>query len=177
MSPEPAITTITAMAPRDIEAVRAIDQLAYPNPWSVATWRKELANSDRLHLVALDGDAVIGHAGLLFVLDEVHVTTVATDPTREGQGIATALLVHLLSAARDHGSTAATLEVRSADQRPQRLYARFGFRPAGVRRSYYQEPADDGIVMWLHDLDSPDVADRLSKLGIPSAVAEVRGTT
>ena len=156
------------MKPRDIDAVRAIDEVAYPNPWSVATWRKELAAADRLHLVALDHDEVVGHAGLLFVLDEVHVTTVATAATREGEGIATALLVRLLDAARQHGAGSATLEVRASDTRPQRLYGRFGFRPAGVRRGYYKDPADDGLVMWLHDLTSDEVAARLAELVPPA---------
>jgi ribosomal-protein-alanine N-acetyltransferase len=154
------------MAARDIDAVRAIDEVAYPNPWSVATWRKELAAADRLHLVAVDGHEVVGHAGLLFVLDEAHVTTVATAAAREGQGIATALLIRLLHAARAHGSDSATLEVRAADRRPQRLYARFGFRPAGVRRNYYREPTDDGIVMWLHDLGGAETTDRLDALAV-----------
>lgn len=166
---------LEAMAPRDIDAVRRIDEDAYSHPWSVATWRKELANADRLHLVALDGDDVVGHAGLLFVLDEVHVTTVATRADREGEGIATALLAQLLTSARAHGSTAATLEVRAADTRPQRLYARFGFRPAGVRREYYHAPDDDGIVMWLHDLDGDEVAARLARLadGPPLTTGEL----
>jgi ribosomal-protein-alanine N-acetyltransferase len=153
-----------AMAPRDIDAVRGIDEVAYPNPWSVATWRKELAAPDRLHLVAIDGDDVIGHAGLLFVLDEAHVTTVATAVARQGEGIATALLLRLLGAAREHGSDSATLEVRAADRRPQRLYGRFGFRPAGLRRNYYRDPTDDGIVMWLHDLGGDETTARLRAL-------------
>ncbi|MEZ5245912.1 MAG: ribosomal protein S18-alanine N-acetyltransferase [Acidimicrobiales bacterium] len=155
------------MAARDIDSVRSIDAVAYPNPWSVATWRKELAADDRVHLVAVDGDEVVGHAGLLFVLDEAHVTTVATAAAHEGRGIATALLVRLLRAARQHGSVSATLEVRAADRRPQRLYGRFGFRPAGVRRNYYRDPTDDGIVMWLHDLDSDETTARLEALDSP----------
>ncbi|MEQ8842430.1 MAG: ribosomal protein S18-alanine N-acetyltransferase [Acidimicrobiales bacterium] len=162
----------TRMAPRDIDAVIAIDTVAYPNPWSAATWRKELAAAERLHMVALDGARVVGHAGLLYVLDEVHITTVATAEDRASEGIATALLVRLLTAARDHGATAATLEVRSGSARPQRLYGRFGFRPAGVRRKYYQDPIDDGIVMWLHDLDSEDVARRLADLSSGDLAAE-----
>jgi ribosomal-protein-alanine N-acetyltransferase len=159
------------MGRRDIDAVRAIDKAAYPNPWSAETWRNELANADRLHLVAVDGDHVVGHAGLLFVLDEVHVTTVATDAAREGEGIATTLLVRLLRDAREHGAESATLEVRAGDARPQRLYARFGFRPAGVRRNYYQEPVDDGLVMWLHDLGGAEVAARLAELADAQGVA------
>lgn len=160
------------MAPRHIDAVRAIDEQVYANPWSVATWRNELGGADRLHLVAIDDEAVVAHAGLLFVLDDAHVTTVAVTPEREGEGIATAMLVHLLEEARRHGSTAATLEVRAADRRPQRLYARFGFRPAGVRKAYYTKPADDGIVMWLTDLQGDEVAERLVALA-PNPTQEV----
>lgn len=166
---------VAPMAGRDIDAVRSIDEAAYPNPWSVATWRRELAADDRLHLVAVDGHEVVGHAGLLFVLDEVHVTTVATAPAEEGRGIATLLLVHLLRAAREHGAAAATLEVRASARRPQRLYARFGFRPAGVRRGYYQQPSDDGIVMWLHDLDGEEAGARLEALAAATAPEPVKG--
>ncbi|MEZ5167677.1 MAG: ribosomal protein S18-alanine N-acetyltransferase [Acidimicrobiales bacterium] len=140
-----------------VAAVRAIDTRVYANPWSESVWRNELRSPDRFHLVATEDDRVIGHAGLLFVLDEAHVTTVATAPEHEGEGVATALLQALLEEARRHGSAAATLEVRSAAERPQRLYRRFGFRPAGVRRAYYSDPVDDAIVMWLHDLDQPVV--------------------
>lgn len=152
------------MAPRHIDAVRAIDTEVYANPWSVSTWRNELAGADRCHLVAIADGELVGHAGLLFVLDDAHVTTVAVRPEREGEGIATALMVDLLREARRHGSQAATLEVRAADQRPQRLYARFGFRPAGVRKAYYTDPPDDGIVMWLTDLQTDEVGDRIAEL-------------
>lgn len=155
---------IEPMAGRHIDAVRAIDVVAYPNPWSGSTWRNELAGMDRLHLVAIDDDVLVGHAGLLFVLDETHVTTVAVAAEREGEGIGSALLLALLREARLHGASAATLEVRAARPRPQRLYARFGFRPAGVRRGYYADPADDAIIMWLHDLNDDEAQMRLDEI-------------
>lgn len=153
---------LSPMAPRHIEAVRSIDELVYSNAWSVRTWRNELSSPDRLHLVAFDGERIVGHAGLLFVLEEVHVTTVAVDPEREGEGIGSALLAEVLGDARRHGSRAATLEVRASHERPQRLYARFGFRPAGVRRRYYGDPLDDAVVMWMHDLDSDEAGQRIA---------------
>lgn len=156
--------SIEPMAGRHVAEVRAIDEQAYGNPWSVATWRRELAADDRLHFVADDGTVLVGHAGLLFVLDEVHVTTVAVCEERRGQGIATRLLLTLLDEARAHGSAAATLEVRASDRRAHRIYSRFGFRPAGVRRGYYTGPADDALVMWLHDLGGFETGDRLDRI-------------
>jgi [ribosomal protein S18]-alanine N-acetyltransferase len=158
------------MAGRHIDAVRVIDRSVYSNPWSAATWRNELASPDRIHLVAIDGVSLVGHAGLLFVLDEVHVTTVAVDPDRQGEGIASRLLVALLGEARLHGSQAATLEVRASQLRPQRLYARFGFRPVGSRRGYYSSPTDDAVVMWLHDLGGAEAARRID--GVAAALED-----
>mgnify|MGYP006226130929 FL=1 len=62
------------------------------------------------------------------------------------------------------GATAATLEVRAQAHRTQRLYGRLGFAPAGIRSRYYDRPTDDAVIMWLHDLDSPEIVERLDRV-------------
>ena len=86
---------IEPMAGRHIEAVMAIDRRCYSQPWSAATWRDELAADNRTHLVARVDDRVVAHAGSLLIVDELHITTVATDPDAEGRGHGTRLL-HLI---------------------------------------------------------------------------------
>ena len=88
MGPGPIMSTdfvLEVMAGRHIDAVRGIDDLCYSRPWSAATWRNEVGERTRHHLVARDRDTVVGHAGILFVLDEVHITTVAVHPDRRGR--------------------------------------------------------------------------------------------
>ena len=46
----------------------------------------------------------------------------------------------------------------------QELYRKFGFAPAGVRKRYY-ENTEDAIVMWCHDIQTEDYAERLRELG------------
>ena len=46
----------------------------------------------------------------------------------------------------------------------QELYRKFGFAPAGVRKRYY-ENTEDAIVMWCHDIQTEDYAQRLRELG------------
>ena len=144
----------------DIEAVGLIDAGAYSRPWSAATWRRELGDSQRHHLVAMVDGAIIGHAGVLFVAEEAHVTTVAVMPDQQGRGVATLLVLDLLDETRSRGVDSATLEVRATDRRAQRIYSRIGFAPAGIRRRYYSEPIDDAVIMWLSDLSSARVAQR-----------------
>jgi len=155
---------IELMEAGHVDAVMRIDAQVYSTPWSLALWDRELSDPDRVHLVAIAGGAVVGHGGIMHVLDEVHVSTVAVYPSSQGKGIASQLMVALLDSAVEAGARAATLEVRAANRVAQRLYSRFGFAPGGVRRGYYSQPTDDGIIMWLPDLESPEWRQRMDRL-------------
>ena len=41
-----------------------------------------------------------------------------------------------------------TLEVRASNLPAQRLYEKYGFRRAGVRRRYYSDNNEDALIMW-----------------------------
>ena len=60
------------------------------------------------------------------------------------------------------GATALTLEVRPSNHGAQELYRRFGFAPAGMRKLYYRDPDEDGLIMWAHDIDEPAYLTRLA---------------
>ena len=165
------------MAGRHIDAVRSIDEQCYSRPWSAATLRNELGADDRTHVIARIDDRLVAHAGSLRVIDELHITTVAVDPTYEGRGLGTRLCLNLLRAGRDAGATAATLEVRASAHRTQRLYARLGFAPAGVRANYYDKPTDDAVIMWLHDLHSVAASERLDRVEAELAALTTDGVT
>ena len=118
----------------------------------------------RYYLVAEDGGCVVGHAGIMYVLNEGHVTTVAVDPLWQGRGVATRLMSALCHHARARNTTALTLEVRVSNERAIALYRRFGFAPAGVRKNYYAEINEDALVMWAHDIDQPAFVARLQSI-------------
>ena len=96
---------------------------------------------------------VVGYAGLMFVVDEAHVTNIVVHPEHRRTGIATRLLGRLAAAAIERGCRAWTLEVRASSTGAQELYRAFGFVPVGVRTRYY-EGTEDAIVMWCHDIQS-----------------------
>ena len=45
-----------------------------------------------------------------------------------------------------------------------RLGDRFGFRPVGIRRNYYQELHEDALVMWTDDIRTDGYAARLDEI-------------
>jgi [ribosomal protein S18]-alanine N-acetyltransferase len=144
---------ITRMRRRHLRGVMAIERQVYPRPWSPSLFVSEMTSGrSRAYLVALDGRAVVGYAGLISYGDEAHVTTIAVDPEYQRLKIGTRLLYELVLQAIEMGARALSLEVRVTNWGAQRLYGRFGFRPVGVRRNYYQETNEDALVMWTEDI-------------------------
>ena len=70
--------------------------------------------------------------------------------------IGTRLLYELIETATDMGARAVSLEVRVSNWGAQRMYTRFGFRPVGVRKGYYQETGEDALVMWADDVHTAE---------------------
>lgn len=100
----------------------------------------------RSYTVAVEGDEVVGYAGLIAYPDEAHVATIGVTGSRQGEGIGGRLLDALLAEA-DTRSPVVFLEVRAADEATQGLYARRGFVPIGVRPRYYPISGEDAVVM------------------------------
>jgi ribosomal-protein-alanine N-acetyltransferase len=161
-----ADVAIEPMRHRHVGGALAIERVVYPRPWSERVFHSELdqvRDGARVYLVARRGRTVVGYAGLMFVVDEAHVTNVAVHPGHRREGVATRLLVQLATAAIERGCTSWTLEVRASSTGAQALYRTFGFAPAGVRARYY-EGTEDAIVMWCHDLATAEYGERLAGL-------------
>lgn len=143
----------------------AIERTVYPRPWSPSLFVSEMSSGrSRCYLVALGGRDVMGYAGLISYGDESHVTTIAVDPDQQRRKIGTRLLYELIRESQRMGAHAVSLEVRVTNWGAQRLYARFGFRPVGVRKGYYQETSEDALVMWTDDIREPQHEQLLRRL-------------
>jgi ribosomal-protein-alanine N-acetyltransferase len=174
---EELVVHIVPMRRRHLRSVLRIESQVYPRPWSLSLFMSELAlRSTRAYYVArVDGD-VVGYAGLMFGVDEAHVTTIAVDPAWHRRKIATRLLLVLGGEAIQRGARNLTLEVRMSNAGAQELYRKFGFAPAGVRKNYYIETNEDALVMWAHDIDLPEYAQRLQNIeaGVPGTTVVQR---
>jgi ribosomal-protein-alanine N-acetyltransferase len=120
--------------------------------------------NNRNYLVARIDRDVVGYAGLICYGEEAHITNIAVDPMLQGHGIAHRLLGEQIDAARVMGATAVSLEVRVTNWRAQRIYARFGFHPVGIRRNYYAELHEDALIMWTDDIREPAFGDRVADI-------------
>jgi [ribosomal protein S18]-alanine N-acetyltransferase len=139
------------MTKRDMPAIMALEQELFPDDaWTPEMFAEEFAQpaSRRLYLVAEEGTALIGYAGMMFTAGpQADVVTLAVAPASWGRGIGTALLLALVEEARKRRYTEVLLEVREDNPRARRLYLGHGFTEVGIRRGYYQPSGVDAVVM------------------------------
>jgi ribosomal-protein-alanine acetyltransferase len=135
----------------DMPAIMALEHELFPeDAWTPEMFAAEFAQpaSRRLYLVAEEGNALIGYAGMMFTGgSQADVVTLAVNPARWGEGTGTALLTALVDEAEKRGYEEVLLEVREDNPRARELYLRHGFADVGIRRGYYQPAGVDAVVM------------------------------
>jgi [ribosomal protein S18]-alanine N-acetyltransferase len=132
----------------DLSAIEAIEQRAYPTPWSRSMFASELAKPTSICLGAFEGADLLGYVVNSRYVDAWHVMNVAVDPDRRRRGIATTLLERLFELTRDDERRGYTLEVRISNEDAIHLYEKLGFEPRGIRRGYYTDNKEDALIMW-----------------------------
>lgn len=151
-APPRASIALRPMCRADLDAVLAIEERVFPQPWTRGFFEKELATPQASCAVAVlsDGEAgpVVGYSVCWAILDERHLLNVAVHPDHRGLGVGRRLVEAVLEAGRSSGGRVVYLEVRAGNVPARRLYKRLGFRELGVRRGYYG-PGQDAIVMEL----------------------------
>jgi ribosomal-protein-alanine N-acetyltransferase len=141
--------SIRAAERRDVAELLVIEREQFPEPWTKGMLLDEIANAEsRRYTVAVLDGRIVGYLGVMFVLDELHVNTVGTKPGFEGRGIASTLLDDAWTDATARGVVRATLEVAVSNSRAIELYYRYGFKPVGVRKNYYETSHEDALVLW-----------------------------
>ena len=141
--------SIRAAQRRDVAELLEIEQAQFPEPWTRGMLLDEIAQTDsRRYTVAVEAGLIVGYLGVMFVIDELHVNTLGVRAGHERRGIATSLLDDAWADARARGVSRATLEVAVSNLGAQRLYYRYGFRPVGVRKNYYERTGEDALILW-----------------------------
>ena len=142
------------VSPSEIDAILAIEEASFTNPWTREMYLAELQNDGvSFFYLARDPERrTIGFCSVWRVLDELHINNLAVLPAYRRAGIASALLTHVLDEGARMGARRATLEVRRSNEAARQLYGRFGFSVAGVRQGYYSNPVEDALVLWREEL-------------------------
>jgi ribosomal-protein-alanine N-acetyltransferase len=156
-------TNVREATAGDLPRILEIERLAFPQPWSLDSFKRELMLPfSRIMVAAQPPSAQAAHtaqaetrsepAGFLcrwLVADECHILNVAVHPEARRSGIAMALMAEVISEAKAKHIRLVTLEVRRSNVAARSLYRKLTFEERRLRTNYYG-PGEDAIVMELH---------------------------
>jgi [ribosomal protein S18]-alanine N-acetyltransferase len=135
---------------RDLPRIIEIERLAFPAPWTLASFERELTLPFSRIMVALPADSpgIVGFLCRWLIADECHILNIAVHPESRRLGIGTVLMRESIHAANSTGTNVVTLEVRRSNLAARQLYRKFEFEERRLRRHYYG-PGEDAIIMEL----------------------------
>ena len=110
------------------------------------------------------GQHIVGFAGIWVLADEAHITNIAVRKHYQRQGIGEMLLIAAIDLARKLKADTMTLEVRASNISAQNLYRKLGFTQVGLRRAYYTDNREDGVLMSTESINSDSFHSHLDQL-------------
>jgi len=138
---------IRPMEKKDIVQVTEIEKSIYSIPWSANSFIEASENDNNIYLVCIENDVVTGYCGLWTVLGEGNITNIAVTNTHRGKGYGRALLKELENRGREKAVSKYFLEVRLSNVIAQNLYYSLEYEKIGIRKNFYERPAEDAIIM------------------------------
>lgn len=132
--------------------VKDICDLSFSVPWSLSSLEKELTNPNALYIVVKLGEKVVGFGGIWVVFDEATVINIAVHPNYRGIHISDIIMENLINKAKSMGACSMTLEVRISNIPAIKLYEKYGFIIEGTRKNFYDNPKEDGHIMWKYNI-------------------------
>ena len=136
----------------DLQSILRLERAVFAaDAWSEHAVRSELESPHTYYLVAVEEQAadIAGYAGLLAPPSgqQADIQTIAVAEGARRGGLGRALMLQLMTEARQRGASEVFLEVREDNPGARILYESLGFEAIAVRRGYYQPDNVDAVVM------------------------------
>ena len=166
--------TLRYMQLEDVPQVITIDKLSFDPPWSTRSYNYEITDSTYSHMVVLEQNAtprpatglrrlvrnlggaqpqerqVVGYGGLWHIVDEAHISTIATHPDERGKGYGEIVLAAMVRRAVTLKAAYIVLEVRVSNVAAQTLYKKYEFEIVDTKPRYYHNNGEDAYDMRLN---------------------------
>ena len=128
---------------------------------------RRLFNNDRFFgnaLPPLGRQYIAGFTGFWLMTEEAHITNIAVQEKYRRQGVGELLLISFIDLATKLKARIITLEVRASNTTAQSLYYKYGFTQTGLRRGYYTDNREDGVLMSAENITSAPFQAHLNQL-------------
>ena len=129
-----------------------IEQISFRNSYRISTLADLYGNPSYKFLGIFNRNRMAGYIILLDSIDVYEVIKIAVSPNYRGKGLGKKLLTSVL---KDLDKNL-MLEVRVSNEPAINLYESLGFEKINIRKGYYGDTGEDGIVYLFEACFSSD---------------------
>lgn len=130
-----------------LEKIAEIESNCIPEGWSLKAFEDWFDQSKNVVFAAVYGGEIIGFLNGSWVLDQGELLNIAVSEKYRRQGLAEMLLKTLENFFAENNVKTIYLEVREKNQSALSFYEKQGFIKNGLRKNYYRNPDDNGVLM------------------------------
>lgn len=138
------------MVAEDLPDVIEIENISYPNPWQLSSFKGEIENrpiSNPYVVIYRPLEKIIGYVIYWHIRNEVQISNIAISPGYRMQGVGEGVLRKIMLEMCHKEAEFVFLEVRPSNLAARCLYEKLGFAILGLRKGYYRNPSEDAIIM------------------------------
>ncbi len=142
-----AKTLIREMKAEDAAAVAEIEYQTFPDHWSQNAVLDTLSNPQTVCLLAEKAGKAAGYLLAYLAGGEAEIARIAVSEGLKRQGIGKKLLQLLEETCKEKQVGRLLLDVRESNREARAFYQKMAFQEDGVRKGFYQSPAEDAVLM------------------------------
>lgn len=131
----------------DIPFILDIEKKCFSDLCLDSILKSSFENPSYIGFIAFLNKIVVGYIFLTCIENEADIISIGVLPAFRRIGIGSLLMSKVCDFFNENNVIKASLDVRSKNLEAQNLYKRFGFEQVGIRKKYYKNPIDDGLIL------------------------------
>jgi len=136
--------TIIQLGITHLNACLDLDQKSLKGLWTKSQWEIELTDPKRIciGIIEIETKKLLGLCSSWLVIDELHITSVAINPSHQRKGLGKFLFTELLKRSTSLNINCIYLEVKETNEPAKAFYKSMGFKTVGNRSNFYKDGSD-----------------------------------
>jgi ribosomal-protein-alanine N-acetyltransferase len=140
---------IRMMTKEDLPVIAEMEKDLFPeSPWPEYEFLQEMEhNPFSVLAVYEEGGEILGYMDYWITYEQAQLANIAVARKAWGKGIGSRLMDECVRQAEKAGCEVLSLEVRVSNERAVKLYEKYGFIRAAVRKGYYENGEDAHLMI------------------------------
>lgn len=139
--------SLREMKLNDSVRIAELEQEIFTDAWTQMGIEETFVQAHSVIVVAEEDSKIQGYCILYVVLDEAEIARIGVTERVRHSGVGSLILQFGEKICKEKGVERLLLDVREGNLPARKFYEKHGFLVDGVRKNFYDNPKEDGVLM------------------------------